>query len=32
MAELFQGVDNLELRDSISDWGWYEQPKAYGNG
>jgi hypothetical protein len=30
MAELFQGVVNLELRGSIPDWGRHEQPKAYG--
>ncbi|MDI9915379.1 arylsulfatase [Rhodococcus sp. IEGM 1379] len=28
MAEAFNGVVNLDIRDSVPDWGPYEQPKA----
>ncbi|MGW4332760.1 arylsulfatase [Rhodococcus koreensis] len=28
MAKPFRGVVNLDIRDSIPDWGPYEQPKA----
>ncbi|ANS31321.1 arylsulfatase [Rhodococcus opacus] len=28
MAQPFRGVVNLDIRDSIPDWGPYEQPKA----
>ena len=28
MAKPFRGVVNLDIRDSVPDWGPYEQPKA----
>ncbi|GEB61810.1 hypothetical protein GCM10017674_23420 [Streptomyces gardneri] len=28
MAQPFRGVVNLDIRDSVPDWGPYEQPKA----
>ena len=28
MAKAFRGVVNLDIRDSIPDWGPYAQPKA----
>ncbi|GAA4477687.1 arylsulfatase AtsA [Rhodococcus olei] len=28
MAKSFRGVVNLDIRDSVPDWGPYEQPKA----
>ncbi len=28
MAKAFRGVVNLDIRDSVPDWGPYEQPKA----
>jgi hypothetical protein len=28
MTEPFRGLVNLDIRDSVSDWSPYEQPKA----